>query len=166
MKHVFVGFLPWLIPWNLYTNQSVSICFHDIFKKRLRAVTSVWTPHPTSRSRKAAGKSAVEAKKGIRAKISWETWDLRQLFCWWFGTWLLWLSILGFYFPYIGNKMNNWRTPSFFRGVETTNQELVLICRCQNGMCFSDFFSHKAHKALGIGTGMKQHETTNRLSSG
>ena len=32
---------------------------------------------------------------------------------WWFGTWLLWLSIqLG-----ISSSQPNWRTPSFFRGV-------------------------------------------------
>ena len=166
MKHVFVGFLPWLIPWNLYANQSVSICVHDIFKKRLRAVTAVWTPHPTSRSRReVCGRGPwgfgrrSRGKRGIFANffvggLEHDFYDFPDFPYW------------AFIFPYIGNKMNNWRTPSFFRGVETTNQQLVLICRCQNGMCFSDFFNHKVHKALGIGTGMKQHEATNRLSSG
>ena len=33
---------------------------------------------------------------------------------WWFGTWILWLSI------YREFHNLNWRTPSFFRGAETT----------------------------------------------
>ena len=38
----------------------------------------------------------------------------------WFGT--------CFIFPYIGNSNPNWRTPSFFRGVEkTTNQWSMII---------------------------------------
>jgi hypothetical protein len=42
---------------------------------------------------------------------------------WCFGTWILWLSIYWeFHHP-------NWRTPSFFRGVETTNQNIhIYIC--------------------------------------
>ena len=35
---------------------------------------------------------------------------------WRFGRWILWLSIQ------LGNSNPNWRIPSFFRGVETTNQ--------------------------------------------
>ena len=45
---------------------------------------------------------------------------------WWFGTWILWLSI------YWEKYWPNWLI--FFRGVETTNQYIVYIYICNNAV--------------------------------
>ena len=63
---------------------------------------------------------------------------LRNVWWWWVDqtggcgyytkadhSWMIiysWLVVWNMFFPYIGKNNPNWRTPSFFRGVETTNQ--------------------------------------------
>ena len=54
----------------------------------------------------------------------------------------IWLVVwnIALIFPYIGNNHPNWRTPSFFRGVETTKQYMFMLAGAKPDPIFTVFF--------------------------
>ena len=70
------------------------------------------------------------------ARAPWSQKDMMEIVSgWWFGTFLYMFE----HFPYIGNSNPNWLI--FFRGIETTNQVLLIgvLKQTKMGDCWPNF---------------------------